>query len=43
MSLISVLCTAALIMTAFDIIVGARSVRLRPIPLRTRDAHARRQ
>jgi hypothetical protein len=42
MSLTSVLCTAALVTTAFDIIVGFGSVRLRPVRVPIQDAGKRR-
>jgi hypothetical protein len=41
MALIGILCVAALMMTAVDIIAGVRAAQLRPIRLRARDPGAR--
>jgi hypothetical protein len=41
MSLILIVCAAALITTAVDIIVGARTLLLRPIVVRARDRRGR--
>jgi hypothetical protein len=42
MALIGILCVAALMVTAVDIIAGAFSVQLRPIRLRAHDPGAKR-